>query len=201
MKPYNPLEKENLGKSVAESLLASTPVRMSDLDEFSGAGIYAIYYTGSFKSYEPLSCKNSAPENLTYPIYVGKAVPSGGRKGIIDPELSAKGKKLFKRLDEHRKSIEAAGNLGVEDFWCRYLIVDDVWIPLGESLIIQLFRPLWNVVVDGFGNHDPGGGRYQGKRPSWDVIHPGRPWAERCAGALYSEEEILGQVAAYCEGL
>lgn len=52
-------------------------------------------------------------------------------------------------------------------------------IPLGESLLIERFQPLWNVVVDGFGNHDPGSGRYSGQRPLWDMVHPGRPWAER----------------------
>jgi hypothetical protein len=83
------------------------------------------------------------------------------------------------------------------DFYCRYLVVDDIWIPLGESLIIQHFRPLWNVVVEGFGNHDPGKGRHAGKRPSWDILHPGRPWANRCAPAKLTENEILELIATY----
>jgi hypothetical protein len=26
--------------------------------------------------------------------------------------------------------------------------VDDIWIPLGESLLIEMFSPLWNKVLD-----------------------------------------------------
>jgi hypothetical protein len=44
MKPYNPLEKENLGKSVAESLIHQVPIPLGSIERFSGAGIYAIYY-------------------------------------------------------------------------------------------------------------------------------------------------------------
>ena len=55
MKPYNPLEKENLGKSVADSLIMQMPVTLGAIERFSGAGIYAIYYMGksmrSFKTY------------------------------------------------------------------------------------------------------------------------------------------------------
>lgn len=35
-------------------------------------------------------------------------------------------------------------------------------------------------MIDGFGNHDPGGGRYEGLQPRWDVLHPGRSWAAKC---------------------
>ena len=197
MKPYNPLEKENLGKSVAESLLASTPFPLGDLAQFSGAGIYAIYYTGKFTPYARLASQGRPPTEASTPIYVGKAIPSGARKGVIDPEISLKGRKLFGRLNEHKRSIERATNLNIGDFFCRYLIVDDVWIPLGESLIIQKFRPLWNVVVEGFGNHDPGAGRVAGKLSSWDVLHPGRFDPKRFAPPRNTEDDILALVAEY----
>jgi hypothetical protein len=51
-----------------------------------------------------------------------------------------------------------------------------------EAALIRLNQPLWNVVVDGFGNHDPGRGCYEQAKSDWDVIHPGRPWADRCNG-------------------
>ena len=35
--------------------------------------------------------------------------------------------------------------------------MDDIWIPLGESLLIEMFVPLWNRILDGFGIHDLGG--------------------------------------------
>lgn len=100
-------------------------------------------------------------------------------------------------LSEHRKSIEQVANLEIGDFWCRYLVVDDIWIPLGESLLIQRHRPIWNSLIDGFGNHDPGAGRHKGARPNWDTLHPGRSWAERCAPSKLSEEQIRHHICEY----
>ena len=45
--------------------------------------------------------------------------------------------------------------------------------------MIQMFAPVWNLVLEGFGNHDPGAGRHAGEKPRWDVVHPGRAWAGR----------------------
>lgn len=197
MKPYNPLEKENLGKSVADSLIKQKPVPLGSLERFSGAGVYAIYYIGDFDIYSKLGAWNTRADDLNVPIYVGKAVSTGGRKGNVDPDVSAKGTTLFTRLDEHRKSIEQATNLKIKDFWCRYLVVDDIWIPLGESLLIQRHRPIWNSLIDGFGNHDPGSGRHKGARPNWDTLHPGRTWADRCAPSKLTEEQIRHRIGEY----
>lgn len=197
MKPYNPLEKQNLGKSVADSLIKQKPVPLGSIQRFSGAGVYAIYYTGAFDAYSKLHEWNTSADDLNVPIYVGKAVPTGGRKGNIDPEISAKGTALFSRLDEHRKSIEQVANLEIDDFWCRYLVVDDIWIPLGETLLIQRHRPIWNSLIDGFGNHDPGAGRYNGARPNWDTLHTGRDWADKCAPSKLTETQIRQQIDEY----
>lgn len=197
MKPYNPLEKENLGKSVADSLSGQVPVPLSEIESFEGAGVYVIYYTGSYEPYSKLGEWNRSEDGPTVPIYIGKAVPTGGRKGLTDPEISAKGKKLFKRLEEHKKSIEDTSNLDIADFCCRYLVVDDVWIPLGESLLIQRHKPIWNSLVDGFGNHTPGKGRFQGARPSWDTLHPGRHWAEKCAPSKLTKKELLKRIGEF----
>lgn len=197
MKPYNPLEKENLGKSVAVSLIKQKAVPLTEISRFPGAGVYAIYYTGNFEAYAHMSVWNTCDQELKIPIYIGKATPTGGRKGNVDPEVSAKGSALFVRLDDHRKSIEQAENLDAKDFWCRFLVVDDIWIPLGESLLIQHYRPIWNSLIDGFGNHDPGSGRHQGARPNWDTLHPGRHWAIRCAPSKLTELEIQAQIAAF----
>jgi hypothetical protein len=194
MKPYNPLEKENLGKSVAISLIKQKAVPIAEIARFQGAGIYAIYYIGHFDAYAPMKTWNSGNEEFNLPIYIGKAVPTGGRKGNVDPEVSARGSALINRLDEHRKSIEQAENLDTKDFWCRFLVVDDIWIPLGESLLIQHYRPIWNSLIDGFGNHDPGSGRHQGARPNWDTLHPGRHWAVRCAPSKLTELQIRERV-------
>ena len=200
MKPYNPLEKENLGKSVAESLIQQVSIPLGSIQRFSGAGIYAIYYKGDFPSYVKMREWNSGENGMQIPIYVGKAVPTGGRKGTIDSDIAGRGTSLFRRLDEHRKSIEQVENLDIKDFLCRYLVVDDIWIPLGESLLIQRHRPLWNSIIDGFGNHDPGSGRHLGARPNWDTIHPGRPWAVKCADSRYDLRAIAQMIEQYWEG-
>lgn len=174
---YNPLDKLNLGKSVAEALLDSPVHPLGSIPQFDGAGIYVIYYKGPFPPYRILAERNATkPE---WPIYIGKAIPPGGRKGVA-VFREASGPHLWGRLREHADSIRAASNLAIEDFDCRHLIVDDIWIPLGETLLIATFKPVWNISLGGFGNHDPGKGRYQGLQPLWDVLHPGRDWALRC---------------------
>ena len=104
------------------------------------------------------------------------------------------GSALYKRLCEHAESIRQTTNLNVEDFQSRYLVVDDIRIPLGESLLIRQFRPVWNVVIDGFGNHAPGSGRYNQQRSPWDVLHPGRGWAKRLAKCTKSESELVEEI-------
>ncbi|MCX7004235.1 MAG: Eco29kI family restriction endonuclease [bacterium] len=175
--PYNPLDKRNLGINVAEAMLMKNIEKMPVAKSFDGAGIYAIYYTGSFAPYKPIAEANTL-HRFNLPIYVGKAIPAGARKGGLGLDAPA-GPVLYKRLCEHAQSIEQTKNLHLLDFRCRYLIVDDIWIPLGESLLIETFTPLWNMVLDGFGNHDPGGGRYNQQISPWDVIHPGRSWASK----------------------
>lgn len=198
--PYNPLEKVNLGISVAEAMLAQEAQPLTSLEQFNGAGIYALYYVGKFPPYEKLSHVNRT-QGIKTPIYVGKAIPEGGRKGqIVAPSLSGvrPTKALYKRLMEHAESIRST-QLSVDDFYCRYLVVDDIWIPLGESLLIAKFSPLWNLLLDGFGNHDPGKGRYNGLVPKWDVLHPGRSWAQRCQPRFETAKQIAIEVQAWLE--
>jgi hypothetical protein len=194
-KPYNPLDKRNLGASVAEAMLSREPVTLGTLERFNGAGIYAIYYLGDFEVYLPLSELNRNGE-IQAPIYVGKAVPPGARKGGYGLDETPN-QAMYKRLAEHAESISLATNLKIEDFCCRYLVVDDIWIPLGESLLIAKFAPVWNTLIDGFGNHDPGTGRYNGWCPRWDVLHPGRSWAEKCRHRPETAEQIKHDVAEY----
>ena len=175
IEPYNPLDKRNLGESVADALL-DTEVQPLPPAPFIGAGVYAIYYTGAFPAYMLLSEANCDGQ-FRCPIYVGKAVPPGARKGGLGLDADH-GQALYKRLAEHAESVKAAHNLDINDFYCRILVVDDIWIPLAESMLIDRFKPVWNRVLDGFGNHDPGRGRYQGMMPQWDCLHPGRAWAE-----------------------
>jgi hypothetical protein len=156
--PYNPLDKIHLGESVVRALLECQAVDLPPAESFVGAGLYALYYTGKFPAYQSLAEQNRA-NAWAKPIYVGKAVPAGARKGGYGLGASP-GEVLYRRLCEHASSIQQTTNLALSDFRCRYLVVDDIWIPLGESLLISRFVPLWNHHLDGFGNHDPGSGRY-----------------------------------------
>ena len=190
--PFNPLDKKNLGTSVADALVAQALVPLGDTPKFEGAGIYAIYYFGDFPAYASLKNANRNAGQET-PIYVGKAVPQGARKGGL--ELDAKvGTVLRKRLREHAQTIRSSENLRIEDFRCRFLVVDDIWIPLGESLLIARHSPIWNHILEGFGNHDPGSGRYGGKRTRWDVMHPGREWAMKCKARDETAQQLATEI-------
>lgn len=195
--PFNPLDKLNLAVSVADAMLEQGVQPLPPTQRFPGAGVYAIYYTGSFPAYRKIAEQNKK-DDFSAPIYVGKAVPKGSRKGGFGLGEDA-GFVLFERLCEHAESIRLASTLNLKDFKCRYLVVDDIWIPLGESLMIQKFKPLWNHRVDGFGNHDPGGGRSGQKRSSWDVIHPGRAWADKLTGVPKAEREILAEIKKFLD--
>lgn len=170
--PYNPLAKANLGESVADALLRVKVRPLSNTGHLVGAGVYAIYYTGSFKAYAPITARNTG-DAFEQPIYVGKAVPKGARKGGTGFD-AGKGKALRDRLGQHAASIAETGNLDLAYFHYRALTVDDIWIPLGENVVIEKYQPLWNRVIDGFGNKTPGKGRATQKRSSWDELHPGR---------------------------
>lgn len=149
MTPYNPLDKRHLAESVVRALLERPLEPLPPVQPFEGAGIYAIYYTGPFPAYARISKKD--PD---IPIYVGKVVPLGARKGGRGREAAA-GPVLYQKLVQHANSIDQATNLRREDFLCRYLVVEDIWIPLGEQLLIKKFTPVWNCVVDGFEIDDP----------------------------------------------
>ncbi|MFC0533074.1 Eco29kI family restriction endonuclease [Phytohabitans kaempferiae] len=192
--PYNPLDLANLGRSVELKLLASDPVRLADIPIFVGAGVYAIYYSGDHELYEPISSGS-----YEIPIYVGKAIPAGGRKGLVDETKETA--PLWKRLQEHKESLKPVHDLDERDFAVRYLVTIDVFIPLAERVMIRQLKPVWNVVVDGFGNHDPGANRRKdGQRPPWDELHPGRWWStpeEMPTPSKVTEHELRERVRSH----
>ncbi len=185
--PFNPLNKKILGASIVDALLSGELHPLGNARSFSGAGIYSIYYNGPFEAYKPISGSD-------VPIYVGKAVPAGARKGV---DIATSGRSLVNRLKKHAESIKAADNLNIEDFRCRYLVVDDVWIPLGETLVITRFTPIWNTIVDGFGNNPPGGGREKGMLSKWDLLHPGRRDAKKFKPRKETAEQIVREIETF----
>jgi hypothetical protein len=63
--PFNPLDMENLGESIATKLLVSDPTPLGAVPQFHGAGVYAIYYNGPTEFYAAL---------LTATMHAGVAV-------------------------------------------------------------------------------------------------------------------------------
>lgn len=155
---------------------------------FIGTGVYCLYYLGKFKLYQKIARVNVA--ECEQPIYVGKAVPRGWRTARGGSEEDSS---LTQRLRDHARSINQGAGLDVKDFKCRFMILkgdESSMITIVEAALIRKYRPLWNTVVDGFGNHDPGSGRYEQAKSEWDVLHPGRAWAERLKGKSPELERI-----------
>ena len=165
----------------AIGFFGATPVHpLPPPDQFVGSGVYALYYVGSYELYQPLARLNR--DKSVQPIYVGKAVPPGWRTGRARASGTSD---LYRRLSEHARSIQQTSNLKVNDFVCRFMVLKDIEgdlvVPV-EAELIRRHKPLWNMAVDGFGNHDPGAGRYNQAISEWDVLHPGRAWVQRLKG-------------------
>ncbi len=170
--------------------------------QFLGTGVYAIYYIGQ----HPLYLRYAQLNRLDYrfPIYVGKAVPAGWRQSRNSDNPHSQSNELFRRLGEHARSIGAVDDLTITDFMCRFVIFEEAgsdMISTIEAALIKLNRPLWNIAVDGFGNHDPGSGRYEQAKSDWDVIHSGRPWAAKCNGRPKTMDTIKKNIDAHMAGI
>ena len=169
---------------------------------FLGTGVYAIYYTGNYPLYKRYSELNRL--SYDYPIYVGKAVPKGWRQARTSDSSFSQSKELYTRIREHSRSIVSGSGLELKDFNCRFVIFensDSDMISTVEAALIKLNMPIWNTTVDGFGNHDPGRGRYQQAKSDWDVIHPGRTWAAKCNGIPRPASAILANIEDHLKKL
>lgn len=196
--PYNPLDKFNLAKSIELELLDRPIDGLDSTDHIEGAGVYVIYYNGDFLPYASIADGNKSGK-FSSPIYVGKAIPKGGRKGGLTRDAS-KGKALADRLRQHATSINEVLNLDLAHFFVQHLVVDDVWIPLGENILIETFKPLWNRAIDGFGNKDPGRRRAKQYKSPWDVLHPGRKFAVKLGDGGMTDVFLQERVSDYFAG-
>ena len=180
-----------------------TPVHeLPPPEKFLGTGVYALYYTSD----NPLYTRYKELNRLSYdfPIYVGKAVPEGWRQSRISDSESTQSNELYRRLREHSRSISAGDGIDLSDFSCRFVIFEregSDMIGSIEAALIKLNQPLWNSCVDGFGNHDPGKGRYEQARSDWDVIHTGRVWADRLNGTPKSKNDVVANIANHLKKL
>ncbi len=184
----------------AINFFVATPVyRLPPSQPFLGSGVYGLYYTGDYELYASIARLN--PTGLVQPIYVGKAVPQGWRTGR---NIGLERQDLYRRLREHTKSIQQVVNLQIDDFQCRFMIFtgieSDLVVPV-EAELIRRYKPIWNTVIDGFGNHDPGSGRYNQAKSAWDVLHPGRAWVGRLTGQSQGIEAVVARVKKFLEQL
>lgn len=167
MRTYDPLSVDELGRNAARALMEYPPDDLPPKESFEGGGVYTLHYVGSFPAYAGMDDEE--------PIYVGKADLPGKRQGRTRARRQTPA--LHRRLVKHAESLESAQNLHLHDFQCRWLVLDAVWISLTEQVLIAEYSPVWNVTVDGFGNNDPGKGRWNQRRSQRDTLHPGRLWA------------------------
>lgn len=193
---FDPLSYENLGASISRALDDQPLVRLDEVSSFDGVGIYALYYVGDFPAYRLLSEANQQTPG-SWAIYVGKAEAENARKGDPNQASSIDGPKLYNRIMQHKRSIQSARNLDSSHFMVRFLTIAPTWVSLAEVIAIRMHKPLWNSVIDGLGNHDPGAGRRQGMRPRWDTLHPGRPWADTLQLRTETAANIMQDAVSY----
>lgn len=178
----------------AVGFVARTPVHsLPPAKSFPGVGVYMLYYAGDYQLYDYIARFNESEAKR--PIYVGKAVPPGWRtaRAPSDEKTPA----LYGRLGQHARSIKEGAGLKTEHFQCRFMVLGGIETDLVtaiEAKLIRVHTPLWNTHVEGFGNHDPGKGRYNQAPSEWDVLHPGRVWAARLTGTPPLREEILAKI-------
>jgi hypothetical protein len=194
---YNPLATINLARSIQNAILEQSLRPLGDLTDARGAGVYAIYYSGDFPAYARLA--HGMRSGREVPIYVGKAIPKGGRIGGLTRDAE-NGRRLGERLNIHAESIRQAVNLNIEHFYARHLVIEDVWISLGENMLIQQFRPVWNIVTAGFGNKAPGKGRQDQAMSLWDTLHPGRAHSRMLGPNKLTVDAIADRVGNFLSG-
>lgn len=167
---FDPSNPKVVGRFVALALVAQDRHPLAKIPRFYGSGVYAIYYTGSFPAYQPISGTET-------PIYVGQAAP-----GVSNARTPMEqGAKLCGRLTDHRKNIgKASSSLDLADFEFRSLVVQSGWETAAEDYLIHLFGPIWNSetnILYGLGKHGDSATTRANKRSPWDTLHPGRTWA------------------------
>lgn len=181
----------------------TTPVySIPPLERFHGTGVYALYCLAKTELYSGYYPINKIVCSI--PIYVGKAVPKGWRQARAIPNDNVANFELYNRLRQHAHNLESVDGIDPDEFRCRFMILENQesdLISTVEAALIRQYQPLWNTVVDGFGNHDPGKGRYNQAKSDWDVYYPGRKWAEKCQGKASERHDIAARISLYMEGI
>ena len=178
---WDPLTYENLMAGTVAHFEEQERRPLDDIAGVDGPGIYALYYKGAMAEYQPIA-------DGTRPIYAGKAVPKGSRKG--GGEVDVDHPALRNRLRDHARSIKQVNNLTISNFSYRVLAIVPVWIVFAEQALIKRYKPVWNSCLDGFGKHDQGSRRRETERSWWDTLHPGRSW-----GAAETQKKTVAEAS------
>lgn len=187
---FDPSNPKIVGRFVSLALVAQDRHPMNEIPSSYGSGVYAIYYTGEFPAYAPISGSET-------PIYVGQAAPT-----INNAQTPLEqGPRLCRRLTEHAKNIaKATSTLDLDDFEFRSLVVQSGWETAAEDYLIHLFRPVWNSetnILYGLGKHGDSATTRANKRSPWDTLHPGRTWAAASKEDAKSEATIEAEVTQH----
>lgn len=194
MEPFDPLSVENVGVTLAVELLEQPLYPLPPEERMAGAGVYALYYSGSHPAYSRLVEMDKEKGGWKYPVYIGSAVRENAKQGF-NPRPTSQAR-LWTRLGNHATSIREVESGGLDpefklgDFRCRFLMLNDAYITLAESVLIATFRPAWNGM--GFGSKVVGGRRMGGEASLWDSLHPGR--GGRPAGTAERGEQASAKI-------
>lgn len=184
---FDPYLPENMGRLVGQTMLEQQSHSLDKLSRFYGAGVYALFYSGPFDAYAPISGSQT-------PIYVGKADPADA----LAKTPAEQDTRLHGRLKEHARSIGRTENLPLAEFSCRYLVIRSGLQAAAEGFLLRHFRPVWNEpIMNGFGKHGDSPTTRKNTRAEWDTLHPGRDWATRDGNIANarSVEEIKATIA------
>jgi hypothetical protein len=187
---FDPTNPKIIGRFISLALVAQPRDKLAAVERFYGSGVYAIYYRGDFPPYKPIAKTET-------PIYVGKAGPAlmNARTPI------AQGERLARRLADHRKNIsKAVTTISIDDFECRFLLVQSGYETAAEDYLIYLFKPIWNNetgILYGLGKHGDAATTRQNKRSPWDTLHPGRTWAGKTVADARPKARIMSDLAKH----
>lgn len=151
-------------------------VRLGHAMGCSEAGFYVLYYVGG-SSTLPHVFYNGLVDHQ--PIYIGKA------------------KSLRQRIREHQRSIQQAHGIAPADFEAIVVPMNIAQAEACETALIAKHQPLWNTVIMGFGNHNPGA-RRKGAKSRWDMLHEGRAQAEDDE-LVHQIEPMVIEILRWCE--
>ena len=103
---YDPLTWENLMAGLVAHFERQPRMSLTAVDTVRGPGIYVLFYNGTYSAYAPIS-------GTLKPIYAGKAVPEGARKGTVKKNA---GQTALTTLNTDPLLLFRSGLLWLNDF-------------------------------------------------------------------------------------